>query len=244
MGKTSFAAHAPKTFFLLSPGETGLHTLIDSGQLPPVDNLEIHRWEDLLAIIDELTKSPIEYQTIVFDTIDGFEKLANRFVTDTHFKGDDGEGGFIGYQRGYKVVANGPWRELLKEIDRLRSEKRVGIILLAHTGVINFQNPNGPDYNRYTPGMNKESWELTQAWADIVLFGQPEVVVAKDKADRKSKGRGVSGRVMYTEFGPIADAKNRHGLASEIEMGNSGKECWDNFKAALVAAKAAGKEAV
>ena len=232
IGKTSFAAHAPAPFFLLSPGETGLHTLIDSGQLPAIANIEVHDWPSLLDLIEQLTTQDHAYKTLVLDVLDGFEKLANEYVCQVDFNGERGEKGFMGYQRGYKVVASGPWRELLAALDKLRSVKRMGIICLAHTGIGNFQNPAGPDYNRFVPDIFKDAWQLAYAWADIVLFGYHEVVVAKEKGDRKGKGQsGV--RIMRTEYDATADAKNRHALPPEIEMGSSGAEAWANLVAAI-----------
>jgi len=39
--------------------------------------------------------------------------------------------------------------------------------------------------------------------------------------------------VIYTEHHAAYEAKNRSGLPSEIEMGTSGKEAWENLKTAL-----------
>lgn len=227
------AAHAPQPFFLLSPGETGLHTLIDAGLLPEVPNVEIDTWENQLAMVEELTTSEHQYRSLVVDTIDGIEKLAQSYVCAADFGGDWGEKGFSGFQRGYKMTASGPWRGLLAALDKLREVKRMGIILLAHTTVANFQNPTGPDFNRYTPDMHKESWSLTYAWADMVLFADREIVVSKEKTDRKAKGHGGTARIIQTEYAAVADAKNRHNLPPEIDMGNSGKEAWDNLVAAI-----------
>jgi hypothetical protein len=238
IGKTSWAAQAPSPFFLLSPGETGLHTLIDSGLVGEVPNLEVFDWDNAIAIIEELTSTNHAYKTLVIDTLDGMEKLANAHVCELDFKGDWGEKGFMSFQRGYKVTASGPWRGFLAALDKLREVKRMGIILLAHTGVGNFQNPSGPDFNRYTPDIYKDAWALAFGWADIVLFGQREVAVSKDdKTDRKAKGHGGDARVIYTEWSAFADAKNRHNLPPEIEMGTSGKEAWQNFIKAIAAGK-------
>jgi hypothetical protein len=221
----------------LSPGETGLHTLIDAGLLPEVPNIEVNDWDNTLAIVEELTTANHAYKTLVVDTIDGLEKLANSHVCETQFGGDWGEKGFMGFHRGYKVTASGPWRGLLAAFDRLREVKRMGIILLAHTGIGNFQNPSGPDFNRYAPDLYKDAWSLSFGWADIVLFGQREIAVSKDKTDRKAKGSGGDARVIYTEWSAFADAKNRHNLPPEIEMGTSGKEAWENFIKAIAAGK-------
>ena len=233
IGKTSFAAWAPSPLFLLTPGETGLHTLIDSGLLPPVPSIEVPAWDDLMGLIAELTETDHSHKTLVLDVVDGAEKLGNAHVCAVAYNNDWSESGFEGYQRGYRTMANTVWRELLAALDKLREVKRLGIILLAHTGVGNFNNPEGHDYNRWLPTMNKEAWQLTLGWADMVLMGKREVVTTKDRADRKAKGAGVDERVIITEWSAVADAKNRHNLPPEISMGSSGKEAWANFIAAI-----------
>jgi hypothetical protein len=243
IGKTSAAAHAQSPFFLLSPGETGLHTLIDAGILPPLPNLEVHDWEGVLSLVEELATTDHPYKTLVIDTIDGLEQLCNAHVCATDYSGDWSEKGFMGYQRGYRAMAAGPWRGLLAALDKMRELKRVRPILLAHTGMGNFSNPEGPDYNRYVPNMYKDAWQLTFGWADIVLFGQREIFVVKDRPkDQRGKAVGGDHRVFFTEWRASADAKNRHNLPPEIEMGNSGKEAWENFTAAITASRQNGKE--
>jgi len=238
IGKTSFAANAPKPFFLLSRGETGLHTLIDSGQLPKIQNVEAKTWDDCMGILDDLTSQPHDYKTLVIDVLDGMEKLANEYVCATSFNNDWGRTGFVNYSAGERAVASCQTRELICALEKLREVKRMAIIGLAHTGVGNFNNPLGSDYNRYLPSIYKDSWNLLEAWADIVLYGYHEVVAAKNKEDRKAKATtGV--RLMATEWCAAFSAKNRHGLPPEIEMGGSGQEAWNNFKTALEAGRKA-----
>jgi hypothetical protein len=242
-GKTTFATFAPSPFFLLSPGETGIHSLIDGGLVKETPNLEVATWAETLGVIDELTTTEHAYRTLVLDTIDGFERLCNQHVCDTDFGGDWGEKGFMSFHRGFKVAASGPWRGLLASLDKLREAKRMGIILLAHTGISNFQNPAGPDFNRYSPDMYKDAWQLTFGWCDICLFGHREIFVEKEKGDRKPKGAGGERRVFYTEWSAFADAKNRHNLPAEVDMGNSGQEAWDNFIGAIAQGKKAKETA-
>ena len=239
IGKTSFAAYAPDPIFLLSFGETGLHTLIDSGQLKDIPNIEIPNWESLIPVIRELTTTEHNYKSLVLDTADGFEKQCNDLLLHREFNSDLSL--FGNYSAGNRAVAGGPWRELLIALDALRQAKQMGVILLAHTAIVDFKNPSGLDYKRFVPNMYKDVWQLTYNWADIVLFGYPEVVAKKEKGDQKAKGYGGDVRIMATEYSAIADAKNRHALPAEIQMGNSGSEAWQNFKAALLAGRN-GKE--
>ena len=243
IGKTSCAAQAVNPFFLLSPGETGINTLADNGLVPKdIPSLEIQDWENLLSIIGELQTKEHNRQTLILDVVDGFEKLANHYVCVKDYSGDWSAKGFMSYQQGFRNVAAGPWRQLLQELDRLREIKRMAIILLAHTGIANFANPAGADYNRYTPTMYKDAWELTFGWAEAVLFGNRDISVTKEKLDRKAKGVGGQSRIFYTEYSAIADAKNQYNLSPEIDMGNSGKEAWENFIKAKEAGKIGGKD--
>jgi hypothetical protein len=229
--------------FFLSPGETGLETLIDAGLASgDIPHLEITDWDALLGSVDELTTATHQRKTLVIDVIDGMEKLARYHTCLTDYSGDWSEKGFEGFQRGYRTVANGPWRGLLAALDKLRVEKKMWIILLAHTGIGSVRNPRGNDYNKFAPTMDKNSWELTLAWADIVLFADRPVFTEDAKRGAKAKIKGVGERVMLTEWDASYDAKNRHNLPADIDMGTSGQEAWANFTAALNANKTNEKE--
>jgi hypothetical protein len=125
----------------------------------------------------------------------------------------------------------------LNTLDRLRKEKGMTPFLLIHSKIINFRNPQGPDYDRWGPDMQKQAWGLTHKWADAVLFGNFEVTVKqsgkKDDITKKGKAEADTVRMMYTEQEPAFQAKNRLGLPKEIYMGESPDEAWALFGAAL-----------
>ena len=126
----------------------------------------------------------------------------------------------------------------LGQLDRLRTERKMTVLLLCHTRVRPFRNPEGPDYDRYQPDVHEKTWGLSHKWADCVLFGNFETTVQVDKADaKKGKGTGGACRLMYTERHAAYDAKNRLGLAPEIEMGSSPAEAWANFLGAIKAGR-------
>lgn len=241
-GKTSFAAQAPSPVFIQTRGETGLETLIDANQLPEVPHFpEVQTWGELLGAVDVLLEDQHSFRTLAIDALNGAERLCHEHVCQQDFAGDWSDRGFMGYQRGYRIALS-PWRELLSRLDRLRSERRMTIFLLCHTAVTTFKNPEGPDYDRYTPKVNAETWALTHQWADVVLFGNYEVLVDVDRAGaKKGKARGGQQRMMYCERHASYDAKNRLGLPAEIDMGGSPAESWMNF---IKAVKAGREKAV
>lgn len=231
VGKTSFAAYAPKPIFLMARGETGLETLIDSQRIGEVPHLpEIEDWSELLSAIEWLTQSEHPHKTLVIDTINGGERLCHEHVCQRDFGNKWGKDGFTSYMTGYDVSL-ADWRELLFALDKLRKEKRMGIVGLCHTKVTPFRNPEGADFDRYAPDMHHKTWGLTHKWADHVLFANFFTDVAEEGG--RKKGKGGQDRVLYTERHAAYDAKNRAGLPEEIGMGKSGQDAWTNFVTAM-----------
>jgi hypothetical protein len=236
-GKTSFGCCAPKPIFLMTRGETGLLTLIDAGRVPETPHFpELLRWEDLLSAVDALTHSPHDYRTLVIDTVNGAERLCHEHVCQRDFDGRWGRDGFTSYMAGYDI-ALADWRGLLNALDQLRSKRRMSILVLGHTKITPFRNPEGPDYDRYTVDLHHKTWGLTHKWADLVLFTNFVAHVESRKNDAAGKARGGSRRVIYTTRTAAYDAKNRHGLAESIDAGHSASEAWNNFASALLAGK-------
>ncbi len=227
-GKTSFAAQAPKPIFLMARGETGLETLIDQGRLPEIPHFpEINSWSEWMGALETLKTGDHDFKTLVADAINGTERLCHEKVCRDEFKGEWGDRGFASYQKGYEVSLT-PWREMLSALDALRETKHMAIILICHTHVRPFRDPEGEDYDRYTTDLHHKTWGLTHKWADLVLFGNFEVF-----RDDKGKPQGGAKRIIHTERRAAYDAKNRHGLDEEIYCGNSPQEAWANFQAAI-----------
>jgi hypothetical protein len=236
-GKTSFGSCSPRPVFLMTRGETGLLTLIDAARVPETPHFpELMTWEDLLGAVEALTHDQHDYRTLVIDTLNGAERLCHEHVCQRDFEGKWGRDGFTGYMAGFEVAC-ADWRAFLNALDRLRAQRRMSVLALAHTKISTFKNPEGPDYDRYTVDLHHKTWGLTHKWADLVLFSNFAVHVDARKADSTGKARGGSRRVLYTTRTAAYDAKNRHGLPEQIDAGRSAAEAWSNFAAALQAGK-------
>lgn len=233
VGKSSFAAFAPKPVFIQSRGETGLETLIDSGQIPETPYFgEAETFGDILALVRALIEDEHDYRTLALDTLNGIERLCHEQVCARDYGGDWTANGFLNFHKGYET-AMGDWAQLLSLLDELRTKRRMAIIGLCHTKVAPFRNPQAADYDRYQPDLHKYTWSLTHRWADIVLFANFEDVVTEKDPKKKGKASGGQTRILYTQRHAAYDGKNRHGLPSEIEMGDSGADAWANFLKAM-----------
>jgi hypothetical protein len=241
-GKTSLAAKFPRPVFLQSRGETGLQTLIDARQLPDTPHFpEIMDWETVLGSVEALTTGEHQYKTAVIDALNGVERLCHEYVCHRDFSDDWGDKGFASYQKGPEV-ALADWRLLLGALDRLREMRKMTVVCICHTKVVAFRNPEGADFDRYQPDLDKRTWSITHKWADNVLFGNFETAVTAVKENKKTgeqKGKGVGGqqRVIYTQRHAAYDAKNRIGLPEEIVIPDSVDEAWASFSGAVKAAR-------
>jgi AAA domain len=236
-GKTSFGCCAPKPIFLMTRGETGMQTLIDAGRVPETPHFpELMTWTDLLAALDALTRDQHDHRTLVIDTVNGAERLCHEHVCQRDFDGRWGRDGFASFMTGYDS-ALADWRILLDALDQLRVQRRMSILLLAHTKISTFKNPEGADYDRYCVDIHHKTWSLTHRWADLVLFTNFVAFVEAKKNDTTGKAKGGSRRMIYTTRTAAYDAKNRHGLPEQIDAGRSAAEAWTNFVTALQASK-------
>jgi len=236
IGKTSFGAAMPGCVFLIDDKEDGINTLKASGLvaantpvLPPAKT-----WRCVTGMLEAMLDPDHPYRFLIVDTIGGLERLCHEHVCNEQFGGEWGDKGFASYQKGYEVSLP-YWRELLNAFDKLRLERGMGVVCLAHSIVRPFKNPAGEDYDRYAPDMHHKTWSVTHKWADVVLFLNYYVETTKDKG--RPKGRGGRTRYMHTEYEAAFEAKNRHNLPPMIDMGQSGGDAWSNLKQALIQSK-------
>lgn len=228
VGKTSFAAQAPKPIFIMTRGETGLLTLIDNGLIQETEHFKpVDSWLTLMQCLDYLllSEEASSYRTLVIDTMNGAERLCFEHLANSHFKGWEA---FMSYGRG-PDMAQEEWIKFLTLLDKVRETRRLAIICLTHTKVKTFKNPEGDDYDRYTPDMHEKTWGLSHKWADVVLFGNYETFAKKNKGELKAKAVQSTRRLFYTQRTAAWDAKNRLNLPAEIEQGNSASDAWRAF---------------
>lgn len=209
IGKSSWAAQVPGIVFL--PTEDGL------GQIECASFPLATTWEQVLATIAELFTEKHEFTALAIDTLDWLEKLIHAQVCKERNVTAIED---IGYGKG-PVYALEKWRQLLEGLDALRNEKGMAIILLAHSTIQRFENPETEAYDRYTPRLEKKAAAVVQEWADGVFFAHYRVLVrTEDKGFNKKRALGMSTgeRVMRTEERPAHLAKNRWGLPLEIPL--------------------------
>jgi hypothetical protein len=205
IGKSSFAADAPNPIFICP--EDGI-SQIDVPHFPEAKN-----WDDVMNCVRALYKEQHDYNYLVLDTLDWLEPLLWDYICTR-----DGEKNIesYGYGKGY-VAALDEWRAFISALEYLRNEKNMGIIMLAHSTVKNFKDPEGEGYDRYEMKIHQKSGGLIKEWSDAVLFTNYEIVTTEDKRKRV-RGISTGARMIYTNRSAAYDAGNRYGLPAELPL--------------------------
>lgn len=230
VGKSDFAANFPNTAFVIDPHEQGIRDLVAYGRtVTPKEIIQVERFEDLLNISKQLgVLASKGIETLVFDSMTGMEKLCFTYHCENEYDGDWSKTGFLSFQQGPKGAAKLEWPKFLNVLNEA-IDLGINVILIAHTEVRPYQNPEGPDHDRYTPYMEKSTWQQIARWAQAILFYNFHYDVEKRKGGTKAKATGTPERQLYTDWSPAYDAKNRYGLEPVIDGGDSGAEAFANF---------------
>jgi hypothetical protein len=214
IGKSSFVAAAPKPIFIDVEGSTGQ---LDVKRYPGVQN-----FADVLEAVEDLTVSEHDFKTLGIDTVDWLEALIWKHVCTRDRKFDIED---YGFGKGY-VTALDEWRLLLSKLERLEKTKGMNIVLIGHSQIRPFKNPEGDDFDRYEVKLHTKAAGLLKEWARAVLFAHYEQYAVKERHALKAKGVASGARLLHTERSAAYDAKNRYGLPPKLALS------WDAFEAA------------
>lgn len=214
IGKSTFGSQAPKPIFIQT--EDGLDE-IPCARFPLATT-----FDQVIAALRTLVNEKHDYESVVIDSLDWLErlvwdKLCQQYAVDSIEKVDGG------YARGY-MHALSLWREVLDYLNLLRARGMV-VILVAHSKVERFEDPESSPYDRYSPRLNKHAAALIKEWCDAVLFATRKMRTQSEDAGFNRKrtvahaiGKDGGERVMRAYGSPSCVAKNRYGIAEELPL--------------------------
>jgi hypothetical protein len=224
IGKSLFSASAPKAVFLQT--EDGLSE-IDCHKFPLAKNLT-----SIFSELEALAKEDHDYQTVVIDSCDWLERLIFDEVCREHgaknIERVDG-----GYARGYTHALT-HWRKIIHALEALRDNKGMACILIAHSKIEKFEDPESSAYDRYSPRLHKHANALISEWVDAVLFATRKFRTQKEDAGFNRErtiaaplGADGGERIIRTVGGPACVAKNRFNLPAELPLS------WNSLMSAM-----------
>jgi len=214
IGKSTWAASAPGAVII--PCEDGVDELA-------VDKFPLATcYRDVLGYMQALVAEDHDYGSVVIDTVDWLERMIwDEIVQEAGVSSIERVDG--GYGRGY-VAALRYWRELCAILDRLRLERGMIPILVAHAKVERYEDPEGPAYDRWVPRLHKQAAAILSEWCDVVGFAAFRKAIKSEDAGFGRKRNvavavgAASGqdRILRVQPTPSVLAKNRYGIVEDL----------------------------
>lgn len=217
VGKTSWAVGARGPLYnkgsddcIVLQTESGAE-LIDVARFPLAEH-----WDDVNGAVDELMTGEHKFTKLVVDSVDWLEGLARDFVCQKNGKTNLES---FGFGKGFSLVFD-EMRSFLFKLERLRVERKMHIIGVAHSAIRNFKNPEGPDFDRYEAKLqastNASVAGLWKEWPEYVLFANIEVLT--NVKDGKVKGVTSSERFLGTRRTAAYDAGSRLAIPERLPL--------------------------
>ena len=210
VGKTTFAASAPKPIFV--PTEDGLMNIRGVKSLPVAKS-----FGQFWSYLDGLQDDPHQFQTLVIDSMDWLEKLIWKQVAADKEVDSITD---IPYGKGYDFATD-IWRALADKLEDINLQRDMWIIQIAHCQIERFQDPTSEAYDRYSPRLHKFASAFLREWSDEVLFATYKTYIKSEEIGPKKKrttGIGNGERVLKTSARPAHLAKNRLNIPDEIPL--------------------------
>ena len=219
IGKDTFASFAPNPVFIFT--ENGLGTL-------DVARWQVETYEQAMERLVTLIDEPHDFQTLVFSTLDWFEPMVWNYLI--RMQPTDEKGRPItnvesyGYGKGFKFALD-YWNDFLMLINRLRVERGMMIIFVAHPVIRKVTPPDSDSYDCYM--LKLQDSEKVSAKdkivesSDVLLFANWRVALTDEKlsfGQSRQRGVGSGERIVYTEQRPAYEAKNRFNLPAQIHV--------------------------
>lgn len=215
-GKTTLAADAPDPIFLdIEDGSGELAVARYSFRDGPGGHVP-HTYEEVLGAIADLTNNPHAFRTLVIDTADSLEALMWAHIVKRDHAGEGTIEDF-GYGKGYNIAVD-EWRGLAHRLNRLRTARQMAIIILAHTQIRTFKNPDAADYDRYQLRVHDKAGGFLKEWADVTGFVMFESGAKAEKKGARAKGWTTNRRLLKLQRDASFDAKSRIPLPAEVEL--------------------------
>jgi hypothetical protein len=120
------------------------------------------------------------------------------------------------YGKGY-VAALDKWKEYVEILNRLRDEKSMTVIQIAHNQIRRYEDPSNDPHDRHEIKLHRKAADLLVEHSDAVFFANYKVGTVQVKGKMGMTTKTVAGdRTIFTEQAPGYMAKNRYGLPSEM----------------------------
>lgn len=221
IGKTTLASEFPGAVFLqIEDGTPGDAELTTFGKL--------NSYADVVQALGALYEEEHDFRTIVIDSVTELQRL---IYEETCLRGDEYGNAKariedFGYGKGY-VNAMNVAGEFLAGVNMLRNDRDMAVVMIAHSQVSRFDDPESVSYDRYEIAIrasdkaNSDMRGLFEREMDAILLLKKPITVETEKRglgkdDVRARAKKATTILMHTVGAPAFTAKNRYGMPAEI----------------------------
>jgi hypothetical protein len=217
VGKTTLASEFPDPVFLqVEEGTPADVELTSFGT--------IETFGDFIGAMEALHDEPHEFKTLVVDSATALQRLV---FAETCARGDEHGNAKariedFGYGKGY-VNAKGVQREALEGFEALRKNRGMSIVIIAHSIVTRFDDPESASYDRYEIDLHKHLLGDVTRDLDAILLLKKPVSVKEEKGGgfdaKRVRAGDTSQPVLIHSVGkPAFVAKNRFNIPDGLRF--------------------------
>lgn len=215
IGKTSFASEFPAPVFLQLEDGTPEGIVVEGW-----GRSELTGFTAVMDAIGALYTEEHQFQTLVIDSVTELQRLV---FAETCARGDEKGNAKksiedFGYGKGY-VYAARIWQEFLEGINALRNDKGMAVVLIAHSTIERFDDPETVSYDRYEIDLHSKAVGTIEREMDAILLVKPDVVLKSEEQGfnkERAIGSGGSNVWIHTRHKPAFVAKNRYGMPDKL----------------------------
>ena len=231
IGKSTLASKAEKPIFL---DIEGCLSCIEVPSIPLMNINPQEVYEKFIETLKMLYEEDHDYKTLVVDSLDWLERIVHAHTCKTKRIDDIG---VLDFGRGY-IAALGFMEQIINKLEKLRSGKKMNMILISHAAQVKVDNPDEEERMKWNLQLHHKSTAKFFQWSDLCLFANYEVRTTKETGSF-GKQRIIahgSERILFTRDNGSHAAKNRLGLPDPMEME------WELIQEFINNAKKKGKQ--
>lgn len=212
VGKSTFAVHSPKPFFICTDGN---YDWLEDFGAKQEDHIQVYSWDEAKKVFSQSFDG---YETIVVDlTEDLFKWCEYEFCKKGRYEHISD----LGYGKGYDITRNEFFIELCKLINKDKN-----IIFIMHGVSVTTKDRRGIEHSKYCPTSRIPDKVIDQLEGRVRYFLRCYLKAEEDENGNLIKKRYLSLVPKENEFG-IARGLDESSVPSDIPLE------WSDFANAI-----------
>jgi hypothetical protein len=216
-GKTTLASEFPKPVALQLEDGTPADVSLDGW-----GRNELNSFAAVMEAMQSLYQEDHDFQTLIVDSVTELQRLV---FAEVCARGDE-KGNRknsiedFGYGKGY-VYAARVWQEFLDGMNMLRTDRGMTVILIAHSTIERFDDPETVSYDRYEIDLHAKAVGAIEREMDAIFLLKSDVSIKAEEQGfnkERSIAKGGENVWIHTREKPAFVAKNRYGIPDRVQF--------------------------